>query len=577
LQTLDTERDTTFEYILPACARISKALTTQFEPFLPALMEPLLAGAKQEIQFSMVDAQEDDVDGEVIQDEDTGTESAVVSLGAGVRKRVTLNTHAVQQKNQAARVLYEFADSLRGYLKSYILPSLQILLTMVTDKHSADIRSSAALAMGKMFAALMHAVQLGFIQNDPSRNISLEAVFNGCLSKLLEVVREEADLTARACGAEAMRDVLQACYQSGAEAEDGTRSTFLLTPSVEVSEKVVQEVLTRCAESLQRRQTKHDEVHRNEGYDEEDLAGASQELAEEEDLLTVYVDIFGQLLKLHGEKFMTEFDHFIAPAFSPYLRADHPVALQVVAVYLVDDVIEFGGASAHKYIPSLLSTFMYNAKSTNKQLRQCSVFGLAKAILVAPTMVVPHLGPVIASLIDVLNACAEPEEGEEAPEDEEDDSGGDTEGTFENSVYALGTVASDLRYRDTVTAMGPGNVEHLVNTWLPRLPLRTDEQQAKSASKQLCDCVERNDAYVLGKDGANLSEIVRIFAEILQSTISPANGSESTETVLAHPITVNRIRAIVQGMLNSAGSNAAVASALSALTPELQEVVKSCA
>lgn len=578
MQTLDTERDTTFEYILPACARISKALTTQFEPFLPALMDPLLAGAKQEIQFSMVDALEDDVDGEVIQDEDTGTESAVVSLGAGVRKRVTLNTHAVQQKNQAARVLYEFADSLRGYLKGYILPSLQILLTMVTDKHSADIRSSAALAMGKMFAALVHAVQLGFLQNDPSRNISLEAVFNSCLSKLLEVVREEADLTARACGAEAMRDVLQACYLSGVEAEDGTRSAFLLTPSVEVSEKVVQEVLTRCAESLQRRQTKHDEVHKNEGYDEEDLAGASQELAEEEDLLTVYVDIFGQLLKLHGEKFMTEFDHFIAPAFSPYLRADHPVALQVVAVYLVDDVVEFGGASAHKYIPSLLSTFMNNAKSTHKQLRQCSVFGLAKTILVAPNMVAPHLSSVIASLIDVLNACAEPEEGDEVPEDEEeDDSGGDAEGTFENSVYALGTIASDLRYRDTVVAMGPGSVEHLVNTWLTRLPLRTDEQQAKSASKQLCDCVERNDAYVLGKDGANITEIVRILAETLQSTIPPANGSESTETVLAHPITVNRIRAIVQGMLNSAGSNTAVAAALSALTPELQEVVKSCA
>lgn len=574
---MDTERDTTFEYILPACARISKALTTQFEPFLPTLMEPLLAGAKQEIQFSMVDAQEDDVDGEVIQDEDTGTESAVVSLGAGVRKRVTLNTHAVQQKNQAARVLYEFADSLRGYLKSYILPSLQILLTMVTDKHSADIRSSAALAMGKMFAAFVNAVQLGFIQNDPSRNISLEAVFTSCLSKLLEVVREEADLTARACGAEALRDVLQACFQSGVEAEDGTRSAFLLTPSVEVSEKVVQEVLTRCAESLQRRQTKYDEVHKNEGYDEEDLAGASQELAEEEDLLTVYVDIFGQLLKLHGEKFMTEFDHFIAPAFSPYLRPDHPVALQIVAVYLVDDVIEFGGATAQKYIPSLLSTFTNNAKSANKQLRQCSVFGLAKAILVAPNMVAPHLSPVIASLIDVLNACSEPEEGEEAPEDDEDDSGGDAEGTFENSVYALGTIASDLRYRDSVLAMGPGSVEHLVNTWLARLPLRTDEQQAKSASKQLCDCVERNDAYVLGKDGSNLPEILRILAEVLQSTIPPANGSESTETVLAHPFTVNRIRAIVQGMINTAGSNAAVSAALSALSPELQEVVKSCA
>ena len=578
---MDTERDTTFEYILPACARISRALTTQFEPFLPALMDPLLAGAKQEIQFSMVDAQEDDIDGEVIQDEETGAESAVVSLGAGVRKRVTLNTHAVQQKNQAARVLYEFASALRGHLKGYILPSLQILLTMVTDKHSADIRSSATLALGKMFEAFTHAVSLGFIENDPSRNISLDAVLSSCLSKLLEVVREESDLTARACGAEALRDVLQACYLSGAECEDGSR-TVRLTPSIETSEKVVQEVLSRCAESLQRRQTKWDAIYKNDGYDEEDLAGVSQELAEEEDLLTVYADTFGQLLKLHGEPFMTEVDHFIAPTFSPYLRSDHPVALQIVAVYLVDDVVEFGGVSAHKYIPSLVSTFLHNAKSNNKLLRQCSVYGLAKAILAAPHLLIPHLGGVTAGLIAVLNTCAEPEEGEEVPEeDEEDESGGDNEGTFENAVFALGTLGCDPRYRDAIAAMGAGSVEHLVSTWLQRLPLRTDETQAKAASKQLCDAIERNDAYVLGQDGANLPEIVRILAEVLQNAASVAASatqvSESSVTVLAHSVTANRMRAIVQSMLASANSNVVLSAALSSLTPELQDVLKCCA
>ena len=63
-------------------------------------------------------------------------------------------------------MLYEFASSLRGYLKSYILQSLQVLLSMATDKHSSDVRSSATLALGKMFDALVHAVQLGFIQNN---------------------------------------------------------------------------------------------------------------------------------------------------------------------------------------------------------------------------------------------------------------------------------------------------------------------------------------------------------------------------------------------------------------------------
>lgn len=562
---MDTEKDSTFDYILPACARISRALTSQFEPFLPSLMEPLLAGAKQEIQFSMVDAEEEDVEGEVVQDEDTGLESAVVSLGAGVRKRVTLNTHAVQQKNQAARVLYEFASALRGHMKGYILPSLQILLTMVTDKHSADIRSSATLAVAKMFDAFVHAAQLGFIQNNPAQNISFDAVLSSCLSRLLESVRDEIDPTANACAAEALRDVLQACYLSGTEAEDGTRSNFLVQPDITTSENLVKEVLTRCAESLLRRHSKYDAIQKNDGYDDEDRAGVSEQLAEEDDLLTTFADTFGQLLKIHGESFMVEFDHFIAPAFSPYLRLDQPEGLQIVAVYLVDDVVEFGGAAAQKYIPMLIPTFMHNAKSENTLLRQSSVYGLAKALLVAPGLLCPQLSAVIACLIEVLNACAEPESGDE---DNEDGGEGDLEGTFENAVCALGTIATDLGFRDTVVAMGPGSVEHLMSTWLQRLPLKTDEQQAKLASKQLCDSIERNDPFIIGQDGANLPEILRTLAETLQSSTA---GAEAT--VMAHPITLGRIQNIVKTFKNS--GNPAVGHAVAALSPELQQVLNS--
>jgi hypothetical protein len=62
IKNQDTENDSTFEYILPACARISKALGASFEPFLNTVMEPLLRGANQTIQFSMVDANDDDED-----------------------------------------------------------------------------------------------------------------------------------------------------------------------------------------------------------------------------------------------------------------------------------------------------------------------------------------------------------------------------------------------------------------------------------------------------------------------------------------------------------------------------------
>jgi hypothetical protein len=85
----------------------------------------------------MEDAEEGDAEGEVVRDEETGLESAVISLGAGIKKRVTLNTHAMQQKNQCARMLYEFAASLKGMLFSYLGPCFEAALMMVTDRNSS--------------------------------------------------------------------------------------------------------------------------------------------------------------------------------------------------------------------------------------------------------------------------------------------------------------------------------------------------------------------------------------------------------------------------------------------------------
>ncbi|KAJ1437419.1 armadillo-type protein [Ochromonadaceae sp. CCMP2298] len=545
---LDTERDTTFDYILPACARISKALTGQFEPFLPQVMELLLQGARQDVQFSMTDADEDAVLGDVVQDEDTGTESAVVSLGAGVKKLVSLNTHAVQQKNQAARVLYEFADALRGNLRGYILPSLQVLLDLVTYKHSSDIRSSAALACAKMFEAFSHAVQMGFLADDPTHNVSLQAVLDGCVGKLLEALRDETDITARACGAEAVRDVLQACYTSGAESVMGSRGGFKLVPGMPLCEGVVRQLLQRCAESLLRREHRLQSIGRNDGLDAEDREAAGAELEEEEDLLTTYADSFGQMLKLHGEAFMPEFDHFIAPAFSPYLAATQPPALQVVAVYLVDDVVEFGGQGMHRYLPQLLPVFLRNCTSEHAQLRQASVYGIAKAVYAAPQLLAPHLGQVLPCLMQIVSAAAAEEE-----EDEEEE--GDGEGTLENAVFALGTIICEPLYRSALTALGDG-IQQITAVWLSRLPLSTDPLQARLSARQLCEGIDQGQLEV--------TQVLRIVAQILH------DQTPDTEESMTHPETLARLKAQVRTLISSPAAQ----GAFEALSPELQQALR---
>lgn len=55
-----------------ACARISKTLQHNFEPYMEMVMAPLIQGATRNVDFSIEDAQLEDVEGETVDDEETG-------------------------------------------------------------------------------------------------------------------------------------------------------------------------------------------------------------------------------------------------------------------------------------------------------------------------------------------------------------------------------------------------------------------------------------------------------------------------------------------------------------------------
>lgn len=515
----------------------------------------------------------------------------MITLGGGVKKRVTLNTHSVQQKNQAARIIYEFAVSLRGNLRNYIIPSLQALLQLVTEKHSADIRSSASLAISKTFDAYLHAIAIGSLDNS-----EVVDVLNSCVAKLLEALKGEINSTSRTCAAESLRDVLTACYTSGVETADGLRDDFLAKPSLDVSKAIANDVMKQCGDCLQRRKEKELAVSKHEGYDAEDVANSLiEELEEEDELLSILVDAIGFLLKLHGEAFMDYFDQTVAPAFSVYLSPSQPEALQAVAVCLVDDAIEFGGSSSLKYISNMLPVLLRNSQSEHVTLRQCSVYGIAKACCVAPELIKDYLVPVINCIMEMIDDPLADEE--------------EKVGATENAIFALGAICTNPIYREAIATASKEdrangataiNISNFMSRWLTHLPLKNDEQEAKMAHKLLCDVIEQNDSVVMGDNFSNLKEILRIIAEVLESSSpyvtpyssptktvwsdinspqsmasSPSRCSNPDDESLAHPSTIIRMQAIIRQFTSMTGTfTDKLQSAFSSLAPQLQDTLK---
>lgn len=552
--------DSLFDYILPACCRIAKALGQRFTPYLPYVMPSVLSAAVAVVEFTMEDADDSATVGEQSIDEETGLESLVLALHGGVKKKVTMNTHAVQQKNQAARMIFEIAESLNGHLFPFLPQCFDAISGIVTDKHSSEARSAASLALAKLFDAALDAVKIGAAPT--AFGIS---AMESCVHKMLAAVQGEINPESRSCAATSLRDILQSAYEAGGEEDaSGVVPPSYCKPDVGSCTTIATDLLKRCQESVVRRAEKEEAIRRNEGLDDEDRQNCAVQLEEEEDLLEIMVDALGQLVKMHGPAFMPLFDSTIAAAFSPYLSPKQPQALQVAAICMVDDAIEFGGSMAFKYIPQALTLFLANTESDHPILRQCSVYGIAVALRVSPECCLPTLPKVIHALTKLASQV---------------DAGcEDNIGVTDNAVFGLSTICTRSEYRSSLG----DNLVPLISLWLSRMPLRADEKQAKAAHRELCDAVERGDITVLGQGYCNISPILRIIGDVLDheaTRLSATAGDDEDDIVLAHPVTVDRMKAIVKMFASVADpqQKQVVQAAFSSLTPDVQAVLRNVA
>lgn len=451
--------------------------------------------------------------------------------------------------------MYDFADSLKGHMYPYLQPCFECMSAVATDKHSSDGRTSASQTLSKLFDASVNAVHIGVA---PS-SFAISAM-ETCIEKMLLVLRDEINADSRVSAAEAMRDILCSCYESGGgEDANGLIPASFCKPEISSCATICAGLLECCQASLERRSEKETSIKRNEGLDDEDREALQEVLEGENDLLEILVDALGQLLKIHGPAFMPIFDSAIAPALTQYLAPSHPEGLQVVAVCMIDDAIEFGGSMAYKYIPQTLTILLKNVSSKSSLLRQCSTYGIAVALRSCPDACVPAVGSILSTLGEIISSASARDE--------------DNVGTTENALFALGTLCTRPEYR---TVVG-GNLENMVGLWLSRLPLCADERQAKTVHRELCSAIESGDSAVLGAGYKNIPEIMRTLSAVCDHESKRLSSGNDESPCIAHEQTIQRIKSIfkVFGGASDPSLVQLVQSAFAGLSPDLQSSFKS--
>lgn len=589
---LEADADVTFDYLLPACSRMAKALRGDFVEYVSPIFQLLLAGAKKELEFSAEEAGEDEAVGEVTFDEDTNIESTVLEVAAGMKLRMSLNTHAAQQKKQSAKLLCEFAESMGAALDTLLLPAMEALMHLMQESFSpSEVKTNAATGLARMYESLLEAVRLGhgarvLVNNGTA--FTLQSAFEICIQCTAEVMKKEHDPAARMAEVECLRDILQASFEAGTLELDGTRrSGFPVSFNQESTMIVVSSVLVLAAEAVYKRSQALEKLEGNgEVQDEEDGGEIEDAVAQEEDLLDVLVDVLGHLIKLQGESFMPIFDSVVAPAFSSYLSPGQPASMQTIAVCLIDDAIEYGGAGAQKYLPSVIPLLLLATQSEDNMLVQSAMYGLGVAAKVAPASMQQFLGPLLSCFVSTI---LRPGAGED-----------DGIAITENAVFGLSSVLSNPVYGSALQqTQGDFPIHELSKLWLKKMPVRLDGMEVQSTVMQLCDVVERWDERVLGPQGSwVLPDLLRVIAEVANavrkesSKVAASNGATLTspdsvarlhqpdddrDAVLGgvHGPTLQRLQSCLRNLQSSAELSAQVQSAFASLSAALQGSLQS--
>ena len=449
------------DQLLAASARIACVMKAGYAPFLPRVLPHMLKKAREEADVSITDGDESTVGQESEFDEDTGMESITINLpGMGVKKMV-LNTTQMQEKAQAARAVYEHASSMGAAFGPYAEECIESFVPLLQFKYAADVRSTAAQALGPVFDAACEYA-LTTVDSNQNRVHLPNTVYSPIMIAMVNQlqVEDEDDVETLCAFAEAMSSIAYSAYTTNEKNVQVRMSTAEANEFVSGVVKVIEKCLTRRYTMIQ--------TLCGGALDEDQKVEYDDILTVEAEFLTGLIDSIGYTLKSLKAEFVPVFDAVVAPFFGKLLKASGTAdsRARFGAVCLFDDCVEHcGTAAASKYAPMLAGAVSEGINDADLELREASVYGIAQIARRAPQGLTSFAEHLVQRLVAIAR------EGAENPKDDIEDIR-----LVENSASALATMTL---FKASPFQQVRVPRSEIINVFLSNLPLQEDFDEAK--------------------------------------------------------------------------------------------------
>ena len=458
-------------------------------------------------------------------DEEGGKESVTLALPGKGLTRLTISTHAILERVDAIRGLYEHAIALEGSFAPYIDSCFDVLFPLINFTFSADVRTTAAQSLSAVYEAAC-------CYGETSGDFSACAQF---LSKLVlgiaDRIKSEDEMDALYAFADALSEILFSTYSRRDQLGPVMGNRFTIDDAKLFVGLCLRSALVPCLE----RRSKITQILQNiqnlSGEDEKE--SYEDHLKEEERLLTPLVDSVGYTLKIFGPSFFPVFQEVVAKILGPCLSEGNDIRARLSAVCLYDDCAEWcGPAAANAIAPDLMKGILLGLNDDmnggDLELKQAAVYGVVQLARFCPTDFFTPYAPTLLNAITFITNSPK-ESSPSLP-------------LYENSIAALACLC--LIGNAPLKSAGIANQANAMATFMKALPLSEDPDLAQICHDGFYDLII-NGQVSIDKDAA---AVARISGDIMELV--------NEEEDVATPETCEKIRQVMQGIQHSPTSTA---------------------
>jgi hypothetical protein len=435
------EEDPQVIAILNGFTHISTSLKEHFYPYLEDLFPILEKYINTDIDFKLEDA---DIKEFVHEDEANERISMIVNLGGLENKKISLNTHALQNKIMAMNVLYEISLNMNTTFYPYIGKYLNITKKFLNFAYSRKIRK---LACKSLFTSILAC------SNDEQRKEVFDFIGADVLGNLTHVNNSKLFRE--------IKNVLKVLIETCDEVQNANifNETFIkdLFNNLKNSFTIAEEHKSKIKE----------QVKAEEGFDENDEDIIENDFDTLNEIIRRVMELSGILFKLYKAPLTeiiksTLFDLFIK-AWDKAIQVTRRDQEYLNCLCFFDDYITY---SSQEDFNNFYKTFIQYAtayETTNEDIIQSIVWGFGSIAQRVPkdkwaeveTTVLGTINTILKRNVTEDNGC-----------------------TFDNAVGALGKA---IYYQTEANEKG----YVLASQFLSLLPVKNDLEESENIVKLL--------------------------------------------------------------------------------------------